>query len=176
MQGQPEEQDSDIDLGIAKIELNELRKALAEEQEKAKTNLANWQRAQADFTNYRRRADQEKEDVAKFANTGLLMAILPFLDDLERALTHVPPGLSDISWVEGIKLMERKLLANLENHGVSVIKALGEPFDPRLHEAVKQDSGEDGIIIGEIQRGYKLRDRVLRPSIVIVGNGESEEE
>jgi molecular chaperone GrpE len=79
-----------------------------------------------------------------------------------------------MSWVEGIKLVERKLWANLEAQGLSPIKALGEPFDPNLHEAVRQDKGKEGIVIEEVQKGYKLNDRVIRPTMVVVGNGEEE--
>ena len=173
-QRDPEEQE-ELELGIARIEIKELRQALTEEKEKAEKNLANWQRAQADFSNYKRRLDQEKEEMGKFANSGLILSLLPFLDDLELALGSIPPELADVGWVDGVKLIERKFLAGLEKQGVSVIKAVGERFDPRLHEALREDAGEEGIIIGEMQRGYKLNDRVLRPSRVVVGNGEAEE-
>ncbi len=173
-QRDPEEQE-ELELGIARIEIKELRQALTEEKEKAEKNLANWQRAQADFSNYKRRLDQEKEEMGKFANSGLILSLLPFLDDLELALGSIPPELADVGWVDGVKLIERKFLAGLEKQGVSVIKAVGERFDPRLHEAIREDAGEEGIIIGEMQRGYKLNDRVLRPSRVVVGNGEAEE-
>src|SRR3990172_8008398 len=105
---EPEEQDSELELGIARIEIKELRQALTEEKEKAEKNLANWQRAQADFSNYKRRADQEKEELGKFANSGLIFSLLPFLDDLERALGSVPPELAEVSWVDGVKQIERK--------------------------------------------------------------------
>lgn len=170
-----EERDNGAELGIARIEIDELRKALAEEKEKTEKYLASWQRAQADFANFKRRAEQEKEEFGKFANSGLLLGLLPFLGDLERALASVPAELAEVSWVDGIRLIERKLLSSLESQGVSVIKALGEPFDPRWHEAVRRDTGKEGIVIGEVQRGYKLYDRVLRPSLVVVGTGEAEE-
>src|SRR3972149_2835087 len=173
---EPEEQDNELELGIARIEIKELRQSLTEEKEKAEKNLGNWQRTQADFANYKRRADQEKEELGKFANSGLILSLLPFLDDLELALGSIPPELAEVSWVDGVKLIERKFLAGLERQGVSVIKALGEHFDPRLHEAIKEDTGKEGIIIQEVQRGYRLNERVLRPSRVVVGNGESEEE
>mgnify|MGYP001567328884 CR=1 FL=1 len=174
-QREPEEQDCELELGIARIEIKELKQALTEEKEKAERNLANWQRAQADFANYKRRADQEKEELGKFANSGLILNLLPFLDDLERALGSIPPELADVGWVDGVKLIERKFLSGLEKQGVSIIEAVGEHFDPRLHEAIKEDAGKEGMIIGEVQRGYKLNDRVLRPSRVVVGNGTSEE-
>ncbi len=147
IQKEPEEQNNGPELGIARIEIKELRQALTEEKEKAEKYLANWQRAQADFVNYKRRAEQEKDELGKYANSALILKLLPFLDDLERALASAPPELAEVNWVSGIRLIERKLLTSLESQGVSIIKALGEPFDPRFHEAIRQDTGEEGIVI-----------------------------
>ena len=144
-----------------------LKQALAEAREKAETNLAGWQRAQADFVNYKRRAEQERKEISKFANR--------VLDDLERAVNSIPPRLAKLSWVEGIRLIERKFQTSLEAQGLSQIEALGKPFDPNLHEAVRQDKGKDGIVVEEAQKGYRLHDRVIRPAKVVVGNGEEEE-
>jgi molecular chaperone GrpE len=151
-----------------------LKQALAEEKKKAETNLAGWQRAQADFINYKRRAEQEKEETRKFANTVLMLNLLSILDDLERALAATPDDLAELSWVEGIRLIGRKLRANLEAQGLSQIEALGELFDPNFHEAVRQDKGKDGIVVEEVQKGYKLHERVIRPTKVVVGSGEEE--
>jgi len=153
-----------------------LKQALAEETAKAEANLAGWQRAQADFINYKRRSEQEKEESVNFANSLLMLNLLPILDDLERAFASIPTRLAKLSWVDGVKLIERKLRATLEAQGLSPIKALGEPFDPNLHEATRQDKGKEGLVIGEVQKGYKFRDRVIRPSKVVVGNGEEEAE
>ena len=152
-----------------------LKKILAEEKAKAEANLAGWQRAQADFINYKRRSEQEKEEIGKFANSVLMLNLLPILDDLERAFASIPLQLAKLSWVDGIKLIERKLWASLEAQGLSQIKALGEPFDPQLHEAAMHAKGKEGIVIEELQKGYKLHDRVVRPTMVVVGNGEEEE-
>ncbi len=153
--------------------LGELQQALSEEKEKAERYLAGWQRSQADFVNYKRRVEQERQETVKFANAELLRAILPVLDDLERALEHVGPEMSDHEWVEGIRLIQRKLLAALEANGVRVMEAVGQPFDPNLHEAAMHGPGESGMVVGEVQKGYFLHDRVLRPARVIVGNGEA---
>ena len=153
-----------------------LKQALAEETARAEANLAGWQRAQADFINYKRRSEQEKEESVNFANSLLMLNLLPILDDLERAFASIPTRLAKLSWVDGVKLIERKLRATLEAQGLSPIKALGEPFDPNLHEATRQDKGKEGLVIGEVQKGYKFRDRVIRPSKVVVGNGEEETE
>jgi molecular chaperone GrpE len=151
-----------------------LKKVLAEEKARADANLAGWQRAQADFINYKRRNEQEKEELAKFANAVIMQSLLPVLDDLERAFIAIPPRLAEMSWVDGIKLIERKIWANLEAQGLTPIKALGQPFDPNYHEAVRQDKGKEGIVIEELQKGYTLHDRVIRPTMVVVGNGEEE--
>jgi len=159
----------------AKVEdIEALKQALAEEKEKAEGYLANWQRAQADFINYKRRSEQEKEEISKFANTLLILNLLPVLDDLERAFTSIPPHLAKLTWVDGIRLIERKLQASLEAQGLSPIKALGELFDPNLHEAAMHTKGKEGIVIEELQKGYKLHDRVIRPTMVVVGNGEED--
>jgi molecular chaperone GrpE len=155
-------------------DIETLKKLLAEANARAEANLAGWQRAQADFINYKRRSEQEKGELSQFANSILVLSLLPILDDFERAFIAIPPRLAKMSWVEGIKLVERKLWANLEAQGLSPIKALGEPFDPNLHEAVRQDKGKEGIVIEEVQKGYKLYDRIIRPTMVVVGNGEEE--
>ena len=167
-----EEPNNEIEAEAAEIEdVEEVKQALAEEKQKAETNLAGWQRAQADFENYRKRSEQEKEETSRFANSTLMFNLLPALDDLERALNSTPSGMAEHSWLDGVKLIERKLKATLEAQGLSPIKALGEPFDPNLHEAVRQAEGDDGMVIEEVEKGYRLYDRVIRPSKVVVGNG-----
>jgi len=171
-QQEPKDVEQEV-AGVADIEA--LKQALSEEKAKAEANLANWQRAQADFINYKRRAEQEKEELSKFANYLLMLNLLPILDDLERAFTSIPSKLAGLTWVDGIKLIERKLQASLEAQGLSEIKAMGEPFDPNLHEAAMHGKGKEGIIIEELQKGYKLHDRIIRPAMVVVGNGEEED-
>jgi molecular chaperone GrpE len=138
--------------------------------------LENWRRAEADFENYKRRVEQERAESAKFASMSLILNILPIVDDLERAFKSIPEKLAHLTWTDGIRLIHRKLQATLEAQGVTEIKALGETFDPSVHDAVGQTAGEEGKIIEEAQRGYKLHGRVIRPSFVIVGNGSLKEE
>ena len=113
-----------------------LEQALHEEQEKAEKHLANWQRCQADFVNYKQRSEQEKKETIDFANSALVSRLLPIMDDLERAFASIPAELDESSWTEGIKLIYNKLKATLEAQGLTEIEAKGEPFDPHLHEAV----------------------------------------
>ena len=134
-------------------DLESLKQALAEEKKKAEDYLANWQRAQADFINYKRRTEQERQDFNRFANANLILSLLPVLDDLERALSSMPAKSVKNSWVEGVRLVERKFKSALEAQGVTPIKALGEPFDPNFHEAVRQDKGKEGIVIEVIAKG-----------------------
>ena len=171
-----EDQINQVEQESVEVEdIEALKQALAEEKKKAEANLAGWQRAQADFINYKRRSEQEREETGKFANSALMLNLLPILDDFERAFAAIPVRSAKTSWAEGIRLIQRKLRANLEAQGLSQMEALGEPFDPNFHEAVRQDRGREGIVVEELQRGYKLHDRVIRPAKVVVGNGEEEE-
>ncbi len=167
----PEEQKVEQEEVEQPEELESVRKALAEEKEKSEKYLASWQRAQADFTNYKRRNEQERADVVDYANSTLILNMLPVLDDLERALGSVPDKLAGSPWVDGIRHIYRKLQATLEAQGISVIEAEGKEFDPNLHEAVMSVEGEEGKIIEETQKGYRLRNRVIRPTRVKVGKG-----
>lgn len=153
-----------------------LKEAVAEEKKRSAEYLTNWQRTQADFLNYKKRSEQDKEEISKFANSILILGLLPVLDDLERAFTSIPAKLAKHSWVDGIRLIERKFRAGLETQGLLQIKALGEPFNPKVHEAAMHTAGKEGMVIEELQKGYKLRDRVVRPSVVVVGNGEEKVE
>lgn len=153
-----------------------LKALIAEEREKAEKYLANWQRAQADFINFKRRTEQEREEAAKFANSMLILNVLPVVDDLERALDSVSTKLAGLTWVDGIRLIYRKLRAVLDAQGLTEIEAEGKEFDPNLHEAVMYGEGEEGKVIEELQKGYKLYDRVIRPSMVKVGKAKEEAE
>jgi len=157
-------------------EIEALKEVLAEEKEKAEKYLANWQRTQADFANYKKRTEQEKTEMVEFASSTLIRNLLTVLDDLDRALTSVPAELVDLGWTEGIKLIYNKFKATLEAQGLTQIEAKGEPFDPHFHEAVMGQEGEEGIVIDEIQKGYKFKDKVIRPSMVVVGKGKGGEE
>ena len=158
-----------------KIEAPEdLEKTLAGEKKRSAEYLASWQRAQADFINFKRRSEQERQDFNSYANANLLLGILPVLDDLELALKAVPPQYADDDWVKGVRLVERKFRTSLEGQGVKAIKALGEPFDPHFHEALRQEKGKESIVLQELQKGYMLHDKLLRPARVVVGVGEEE--
>ena len=153
-----------------------LKQALAEKKEWSENYLANWQRTQADFINYKKRTDQEKAEMVEFANSALILNLLSIMDDFERAFASLPAKSTELGWTEGIKLIYNKFKTSLEAQGLNDVTAEGKPFDPHLHEAVMQQEGEEGIVIEEIQKGYKFKDRVIRPSMVIVGKGKEEKE
>lgn len=154
-------------------DVDSLKKALAEEREKAEQYLANWQRAQADFINYRKRTEQEKAESIRYANSVLIADLLPVVDDLERAIESRGGGGADETWAEGVDLIYRKLMSVLEGRGLKRIRAEGEEFDPNFHEGVMQEEGEEGKVLEELQKGYLLGDRLLRPAQVKVGRGTS---
>ena len=156
-------------------DIDSLRKALEEEMAKAERYLSNWQRSEADFSNYKKRLEQEKNETASYANWALILNLLPVLDDLDRAIDAAPPELANITWFEGIKLIQKKLWTVLKSNGISEVQALGKQFDPSLHEAVAHLEGEEGMVVSEIQKGYKLKDRLLRPSLVGVGKGNAQQ-
>jgi molecular chaperone GrpE len=146
-----------------------LKQQLAQEKERAEAYLANWQRAAADFQNYKRRVEQEREEVARLANAALVINLLPLVDDLERALASVDARLAGMTWLDGIRLIERKFQALLEMSGLTEIEADGQDFDPNVHEAVTFGEGEENKVISVVQKGYRLGGRVLRPALVVVG-------
>jgi molecular chaperone GrpE len=164
------------EISDAAVKLAELEKALAEQKIKTDEYLGSLQRNQADFSNYRRRTEQEKAELGKYANFKLFCDILPVLDDIDLALNHIPEEYAKHDWVEGVRLVERKFRTILEKQGVKPVCALGMAFDPNLHEAIKHEKGEEGAVIAEVQKGYTLGDKLLRPSRVIVGNGEAADE
>jgi len=151
-----------------------LEQRVEEERAKAERYLANWQRAQADFINYKRRTEQERCDLTVVANAESTRKLLPVVDDLERAFRMLPAEAEEFAWAEGFRLIYKKMKDLLASQGLQEIETVGKPFDPRVHEAVGyEEGGENGIIIREEQKGYRFCDRVLRPSLVVVGKGKS---
>ena len=152
--------------------ITELERELEKARQQADDNTRSWQRTAADFANYRRRTEEERGVMAQLSNAVLITKLLAVLDDFDRALASVPEDVHE-GWVEGIQLVERKLRTVLESEGVTAIDAVGQPFDPNLHEAVvHQETSDypDNYVMDEVQRGYRLGDRVLRPALVRVAN------
>ena len=153
-----------------------LRQELADALKLAGERLTRLQYLQADFDNYRKSLDREKEQAVRLAGESLIRDLLPVLDDLDKAL----PSLSLEKNREGVLILARKLYKILGNHGLERIESLGRPFDPNLHEAVlkEESSAGDGIDLEEYQAGYLLRSKVVRPAKVKIAEhtGECTEE
>ncbi|HEX8966452.1 MAG TPA: nucleotide exchange factor GrpE, partial [Chloroflexota bacterium] len=148
-----------------------LRAELAEIERKADEYLRLAQRTQADFINYRRRVDDERQQQARDANLNVLLRLFPILDDFERALANASPAELQSSWGQGVQLVERNLRGLLASEEVQRVDAEGVEFDPRQHEAVgSQPTPEapEGRVLHVVRQGYRRGDRVLRPAQVIV--------
>jgi len=160
-------------------ELTALQQELEEQKAKAAEYLDGWQRARAEFANYKKRIEKEQEDMIKSANGAFIVKLLPVMDDFERAFQTLPLDLMGMTWLEGIALIQRKLQMLLAQEGVTVIESEGQMFDPTLHQAVTHEESEEheeGQIMGEVQKGYKMGDKVLRPSLVRVARKVSSNE
>ena len=132
-------------------------------------------RSQADFDNYRKRAAREKEDAVKFANSAFLDRLIPILDNFELGLAAAKNSGEGTSILSGMDMVSKQLGDFLADSGVQPVDAMGQPFDPNLHEAVAQEECADvpeGIVIRQLRKGYKLRDRLLRPATVIISKGQ----
>jgi molecular chaperone GrpE len=154
-----------------------LQAELEQAQAKANEYLDGWQRARAEFANYKRRVEAEREELRRASNMDLLLKLLPVVDDFERAFQKVPPELASLPWVDGVKMILRKLQAILESENVTAIQATGQPFDPLWHQAVLQEETTqhpDGHVIEEMQHGYRLGERVLRPAMVKVASNKKQ--
>ncbi len=152
-------------------ELDTLQEELQAAQAEAEEYLDGWRRAQAEFANYKKRQRAEQKRIQEFANADLIRKLLPVLDDFDRAMATMPAPLHKLSWSEGLLMVRHKLDVILQSEGVEPIETEGEAFDPHYHEAVTHEELEgydEGDIIGEVQRGYVLGERVLRPALVRV--------
>lgn len=156
---------------IAIEECETLKKQLEEAQAQAAEYKDGWQRAVADFSNYKKRIERENEQVYQNAVAGIVKRYLPIMDDLERALQICPTDDNGAAWTEGLELIYRKLQGILEAEGIQRIEAEGQMFDPNFHEAISHEPGnehESGRIIAVVQHGYMLGERVIRPALVRV--------
>lgn len=150
------------------------KKDLAQELEKykkqAEENLVGWQRVKADFLNYKK--DQEKyiSEFRKYASEDVLISILPTIDSFELAIKHMPKELEGSDWVTGIICIKSQLENILKEIGLEEIKAIGERFDPSLFESVgeKESDQKEGTIITEVQKGYRMHEKVIRVGKVVV--------
>lgn len=155
-------------------ETDGMQDELEAERQRSQEYLEQAKRARAELVNYRRRTEDELARMQKQAGERIISKLLPAIDDLDRAIDSMSDEERSTSWGEGILLVQRKIWSTLESEGVQPIEAVGQPFDPTLHEAVSMQEGANGAttVVEEFQRGYTLGDRVLRPSMVVVGSSE----
>ena len=169
-----QERADELDVSPTKLlaDIEQLKGELEASQVKADEFLAALQRERAEFTNYRRRTSEEREAMLGLAGEDLIRKVLAIADDFDLAIDNRPSELAGQAWVEGVTAIDRKLRALLESEGVRPVEAEpGKPFDPREHEAIVTVPGTgrpEGEIVEVVRRGYKLRDRVLRPALVAV--------
>lgn len=148
-----------------------LEELLLEAQAEAARNLEGWQRTQAEFANARKRMERQQVEAYASAGADLVSKLLPIVDDFELALESAPTSVSRDGWFSGIELVHRKLHTILQGMDVHPIEAVGMEFDPNLHEALSQepsDQYEQGVVTREMRRGYRMGERVIRPSLVVV--------
>ena len=175
-----QERADEIDISPTKLlaDIEQLKAELEANRAKADEYLAGLQRERAEFANYKRRTAEEREAMLGLAGEDLIRKVLALADDFDLAIDARPPAIAGDPWVEGVVAIDRKLRALLESEGVRQIDATaGTPFDPREHEAIANVPGTgrpEGEIVSEIRRGYRLRDRVVRPALVTVASEPDE--
>ncbi|MCC6603553.1 MAG: nucleotide exchange factor GrpE [Anaerolineae bacterium] len=162
---------TEVETGTAVAEPPTVEQLLAAAQAEAEDYKDRWLRSQAEFANARKRMEKQRLDAYGNATANVIDKLLPIVDDFDRAMENLPAEIEGHSWLEGIQLVQRKLLATLDTFNVTPIEAVGQPFDPNLHEAITQemtDAYESGVVCRVLQTGYKIGDRVIRPSLVVV--------
>jgi len=163
--------ETDEKIEVKEESLEELKKKLDEKEKEVKEIHDRMLRLAADLENYKKRAAREKEELVKFSNEEVIKSILPFVDNLERAVDHSEKAREVESLVEGTKLTIQQLLQALNKFGLSPIESLGKPFDPTFHEAVMvvgTDQHQPNHVVEEFRKGYLLHDRLIRPAAVSV--------
>lgn len=175
---EPVEEPQAVEASEEEQEVEEPKVTLEEAQAQATEYLDGWQRARAEFANYRRREEQRREHAASEIAARVVGHFLPVLDDLERAFSTVPDPVRDTPWLDGLALVGQKMLAGMEKEGVAVMPTQeGDDFDPNFHMAVLHvpcADYDEGKIAMVLQRGYTIGERVLRPAMVQVSSGRIE--
>lgn len=172
-----QERIDEIDVSPTKLlaDIESLNQELDAARRQADEYLVLLQRERAEFANFRRRTAEERERDLGLAGEDLIRKVLALADDFDRAIEARPEQLAGDAWAEGVAAIDRKLRVLLESEGVEAIDATpGRPFDPRDHDAIANVPGtgrREGEIVDEVRRGYRLRDRVIRPALVAVASG-----
>ncbi|TET54556.1 MAG: nucleotide exchange factor GrpE [Desulfobacteraceae bacterium] len=154
----------------------ELLKKLTDTHEEAEKNYDLYMRTYAEMENIKKRGIKEREELAKYANESIIKEILPVIDNLDKAISHAQNDENSSALVEGLELTRDGLMKALEKAGLKEVEALGKPFDPNFHESVSQqidDTVAPGHVIMELQKGYLLNGRLMRPSMVVISRGKA---
>jgi len=165
------------DAPSVKMTKTELLKKIEELQESAKKNYDLYIRSHADIDNVKKRFQKEKDELVKYSNELLIKQLLPVIDSLKNAIDHSQDEKSTDALKEGVELTLKGLIDTLEKAGLEKVKAMGEPFDPNFHEAIsgqEDNTKESGIVLKELQNGYILNQRLIRPALVIVNKNKDE--
>lgn len=172
--------DPEAQLEVVTAKLDEVEASLAEAEKTAAEYLDGWKRAQASFANFRKRTEAEQAQWRSAANAQLLSRLLPVLDDFKRAFEAIPEEDQDSPWLSGIRLVQRKVAAILESENVApIVVEPHDTFDPNFHEAVlyqEVPGFDEGEVVAEVETGYILGNRVLRPTVVVVAKGQAKAE
>lgn len=150
-------------------DIDSLRRRLAEAEQRASDLQERWHRSAADLSNLRKRTEQDRGDLEKYAAMMLVAELLPVLDNFDRALATIPGNLAMLTWIQGVILIERHLRAILEHQGVQPIEAENQQFNPHVHEAIAErptDAVAPGMVVQVLQQGYTMHGRVIRPALV----------
>jgi molecular chaperone GrpE len=164
------------EIPLEKMAKAELLEKVKEVQQVAEKNFDLYLRSQAEIENVKKRVQKEKAELAKFSNESLIRQLLPVSDNLKKAIAHCEAGNSFDSLKEGVELTLKGLMDTLEKAGLEEVKSVGEPFDPNFHEAVSEQedsSVKPGTVIQELQKGYLLNERLIRPSMVIISKNKA---
>lgn len=165
----------EVNAGAAEAEAEDGGNGESEELKRLKAEIEEHQqrllRVQADYDNFRRRTQKEKEELGKYASAKLIGELLPVFDNFGRALATEQPADDASSFVKGVDMIFRQFEGVLKAEGLTVMETVGQPFNPEFHQAVMQvesDEYEEGFVVEELQKGYLLKDKVLRPAMVKV--------
>ncbi len=160
-----------------KVSSKKVSKEVENYKKQAEENLLGWQRAQADMVNYKKEQEKNLIEFRKYANEDMIMNLLPTVDSFALATNYLPEDLKDSDWVKGILCIQGQFDGFLKEAGVEEIKSVGEKFDPNLFESVGEEESdkEDGTVTVELQKGYKMSGKVIRPAKVRIAKRKEAE-
>jgi molecular chaperone GrpE len=160
---------------IEEMTKQELLERVKDAEQKSQENYDHYMRAYAEIDNVKKRGTKEREELAKFSNESLMKELLPVVDSLDKALDHGKEGANITEIIKGIEMTRKALMDTLKKAGLAEVEAVGKPFDPHYHEAISKqpdDTLPSNHVITEMQKGYLLNGRLIRPSVVVISQGD----